>query len=272
MPSAAEVIRRNYVTRLGEGSRTLMLAHGFGCDQNMWRFITPGLTGDNQIILFDYVGFGRSDIKAFDLERYRTLEGYAQDVIEICEALELENVTLIGHSVSATIGLIATLENPGFFERQIMICPSPCFLNKPPDYRGGFEREDLEEMLDLMDKNYIGWSQYLAPLVAGMSADEELIGELSGSFCSTDPVIAKIFAKATFFSDYRYLLPQSRHPALLLQSEYDALAPVTVGTYMHEHMPDSLLRVLPAEGHCLQMTHPQSVIDEIGNYLGKGGQ
>jgi sigma-B regulation protein RsbQ len=267
MSSAAEILRRNNVTRLGEGERTLVLAHGFGCDQNMWRFVTPALARDYRIVLFDYVGFGHSDAAAFDPDRYEQLEGYARDLLDVCDALELESVTLVGHSVSAMIGLIAGQQRPELFEHQVMVCPSPCFLNKPPDYQGGFEREDLEELLDLMDKNYIGWAQYLAPLVAGTSADQDIVGELSASFCSTDPLVAKTFARATFFSDCRYLLPYAREPALILQSASDSLAEVYVGEYMHHHIPDSVLRIVPAEGHCLHMTHPDHVIDEIRRYL-----
>lgn len=267
MASAGEIIRRNNVTRLGEGNRTLVLAHGFGCDQNMWRFITRALERNYRIVLFDYVGFGHSDVAAFDQSRYEHLEGYARDLLEVCDALQLDRVTLVGHSVSAMIGLIASQERAHLFEHQIMICPSPCFLNKPPDYQGGFEREDLEELLDLMDKNYIGWAQYLAPLVAGGSADDDILRELSTSFCSTDPLVARAFANATFFSDCRHLLPQAREPVLILQSARDSLAEVCVGEYMHRHLPDSVLRVVPAEGHCLHMTHPQQVVDEIRQYL-----
>lgn len=262
-----DLIKRNNIKVIGEGDRTLLMAHGFGCDQNMWRYITPALTPHYRVVLFDYVGSGNSDLSAYSRQRYSRLEGYAQDIIEICESLELERTVLIGHSVSSIIGLIASIEAPEFFERMIMVCPSPCFLNKPPDYRGGFEREDLQELIDLMDKNYIGWANYLTPILLGASSNETLVGELSGRFCSTDPVIAKTFAQATFFSDYRNLLPKTKHPSLILQSQTDALAPVEVGEYMNAHMPESTLAVIPAEGHCLHMTHPDEVIDEIYRYL-----
>lgn len=272
MSDGTSIIGRNNVTQLGEGNRTLVLAHGFGCDQNMWRFMVPELQRDFRLVLFDYVGFGQSQADAFDPKRYGRLDGYARDLVEVCDALQLDEVTLVGHSVSAMIGLIAGIEHPSLFEHQIMVCPSPCFLNKPPEYRGGFEKEDLEEMLDLMDKNYIGWAQHLAPLVAGSDAADVIVDELSESFCSTDPLIAKTFANATFFSDCRELLPQARQPALLLQSAQDSLAEVGVGEYMHRHMPHSILKVIPGHGHCLHMTHPRQVADEIRHYLGVEAQ
>lgn len=262
-----ELLQRNNVKISGSGSHTLVLAHGFGCDQNMWRFITPALAPHYRIVLFDYVGSGGSDLAAYDSDRYSTLDGYARDILEVCDALSLEGATLIGHSVSSMIGLIASIAEPRFFDRLAMVCPSPCFLNKPPDYVGGFEARDLEQLLDLMDKNYIGWADYLAPLVLGGRSSEALTRELSGSFCSADPVIAKNFARATFFSDYRSLLPQARHPSLLLQSRTDLMADVSVGEYMNALMPDSELRVLPAEGHCLHMTDPELVLQELKPFL-----
>lgn len=262
-----EIIKRNNVKSFGKGETTLLLAHGFGCDQNMWRFITPELSKHYRIVLFDYVGSGKSDLASYNAKRYTTLEGYAEDISEICEALELEDVTLIGHSVSGMISLIASLATPTYFSRQIMICPSPCFLNLPPDYFGGFEKSDLEELLNLMDKNYIGWANYLAPLVMGTNHSTELIGELSGSFCSTDPVVAKNFARATFFSDYRHILPQTTHPTLILQSKIDSLASTSVGEYLHEKMPNSEISIIDAQGHCLHMTSPEIIIDHILHYV-----
>ncbi|MBE0486355.1 MAG: alpha/beta hydrolase [Marinobacter sp.] len=244
-----------------------MLAHGFGCDQNMWQHLTPSLRDHYTLILFDYVGSGQSQLSAFSEARYSTLDGYARDVFEICQALNLKGVHFIGHSVSCTIGLLAAIAHPERFASQVMICPSPCFLNVPPDYQGGFEQADMEELIDLMDRNYIGWASYLAPLVLGAESSELLVGELSDSFCSTDPVVAKTFAKATFFSDYRHLLPQAKHPTLILQSQVDALANENVGKYVYEHMPRSTLRVLPSEGHCIHMTHPGLVSPEIRDWL-----
>lgn len=264
-----ELLRRNNVQIAGDGDHTLLLAHGFGCDQNMWRFLTPSLLPRYRIVLFDYVGSGRSELAAYENGRYSRLDGYAQDILEICGTLGLKGVTFVGHSVSSMIGLIASISEPAYFDRLVMVCPSPCFLNKPPDYMGGFERRDLEQLLDLMDKNYIGWADYLAPLVLGGSDDEVLTREMSGSFCSADPVIAKNFARATFFSDCRSLLPRAKHPSLLLQSRTDNLADVSVGEYMAANMPGSRLRVLPAKGHCLHMTNPDMVVDELQGFLGE---
>jgi len=261
------VIRRNHVHVTGAGERTLLLAHGFGCDQNMWRFVLPALAERYRVVTFDYVGSGNSELAAFDPARYGELDGYAADVLEICEALDLRDVAFVGHSVSAMIGLIASLQAPERFAELLMVCPSPDFQERPPEYHGGFHHEDLVELLDLMDKNYIGWANYLAPLVMGGQADEALVGELSGSFCSTDPIVAKTFARATFFSDCRHLLPRAEHPTLILQNRMDPLVPVAVGEYMHAAMPDSTLRVLGAEGHCPHMTHSNLVTAAVHEYL-----
>lgn len=266
MLNSNDVLTRNNVKIIGNGSKTLFLAHGFGCDQNMWRFLTPELEKHFTIILFDYVGSGASDISQYSKKRYSQLEGYAEDVIEICEALQLSDVIFIGHSVSSIIGAIASIQKPALFSKLIMVCPSPCFLNFPPEYMGGFEKEDLQELLNLMDKNYIGWANYLAPLVMGTTNSDDLIGELSGSFCSTDPLIAKNFAEATFLSDYRYLLKDIKQPSLILQSENDALAATSVGEFIANEITDSELKVIAADGHCLHMTHPEAIMNFIIEY------
>jgi sigma-B regulation protein RsbQ len=260
------IAARNNVSVIGSGARTILMAHGFGCDQNMWRFLTSSFLDDHRIVLFDYVGSGKSEASAFSVDRYSSLDGYALDVIEVCEALNLRNVLFVGHSVSAMIGLIAAIKEPALFSKLVMVCPSPSFLNDPPGYMGGFERADLEELLALMDKNYIGWANYLAPVVMGAANDGDLVAELSGSFCSTDPLLAKTFARATFFADCRHLLPQTVHPTLILQSEVDSLAPLAVGTYMQAKMPNSQLAVVRAEGHCLHMTHATEIAGLIRNF------
>lgn len=267
MSFCKEVTVRNNVNILGAGEQTLVLAHGFGCDQNMWRFMLPALTPHYRVVLFDYVGSGQSDLTAYDTERYQSLEGYARDILDICQALDLKDIIFVGHSVSSMIGLLASIQSPEVFTKLVMVCPSPCFLNAKPDYSGGFEKADLEELLDLMDKNYIGWANYLAPLVMGTNSNESLISELSNSFCSTDPLVAKTFAKVTFFSDYRHILGDAKHPILLLQSSQDALASVTIGEYMAQHIPQSELCVIQAEGHCLHMTHPNEVSSQIQTYI-----
>jgi len=264
-----DVLARNNVKVIGNGSKTLMLAHGFGCDQNMWRFMTPALEQKFKIVLFDYVGSGSSDLSQYDKERYSRLEGYAEDIVEIGEALQLTDVIFIGHSVSSIIGSLASIEAPKLFSKMIMICPSPCFLNFPPDYLGGFEKQDLQELLNLMDKNYIGWANYLAPLVMGDNNPSELTNELSSSFCSTDPVVAKGFAKATFLSDYRHILKKVKQPTLIFQSKNDSLAPPEIGKFINENITNSELELVEADGHCLHMTHPDQVTNSIFKYLNK---
>lgn len=267
MPNREHIVARNNVTISGSGEQTLILAHGFGCDQNMWQYLIPGLADRYRLVLFDYVGSGRSDASHFSESQYGQLEGYARDVNDICEALDLDQVHFVGHSVSCTIGMIASFNAPERFASQIMVCPSPCFMNVPPDYYGGFERADLEELIVLMDRNYLGWASFLAPMVMGRESSKMMVGELKDSFCSTDPLVAKTFARATFFSDYRHLLPDVRIPTLLLQSQTDSLANPEVGQYMHERMPQSTLKVLPTEGHCIHMTHPDLVSREITAWL-----
>lgn len=257
------VKQRNNVKVFGNGDQILMFAHGFGCDQTMWRFITDSMQQDYTIVTFDYVGAGQSDLTAFDPKRYATLEGYASDIVEIFTALDLRDVTLIGHSVSSMIGMLAAIRAPDRISQLVMVCPSPYYLNDLPEYEGGFEREDLEDLIDLMDKNYIGWANYLAPLVMGGRSDKKFVDELNDSFCSTDPLIAKTFARATFFSDYRYQLPACKVPTLILQSKVDSLAPVSVGQYVAEHLPDSFLRILDTQGHCIHMTDSAEVEAEI---------
>lgn len=259
---------RNNISVHGDGETILMLAHGFGCDQRMWRFVLPTLTEHDTVVLFDYVGSGNSQLSSFSVDKYSTLEGYASDVLDIIDSIGARNVVFVGHSVSSMIGVIAALRNPGSISELIMVCPSPCFLNDPPHYQGGFERSDLEELINLMDKNYIGWAEYLAPLVMGKQASPELTGELSGSFCSTDPIVAKTFAKATFFSDYRELLPKCEVRTLIIQSESDSLAPIDVGRYISNCMVNSELQILQSEGHCLHMTDPDKTADLIMKFLG----
>ncbi|HVF97265.1 MAG TPA: alpha/beta hydrolase, partial [Flavisolibacter sp.] len=218
--SPETILARNNVKVSGHGTQTMMFAHGFGCDQNMWRFITPVFEKHFQIVVFDYVGSGQSDVSAYNPERYAVLQGYARDVLEICEALKLKDIVFVGHSVSAMVGLLASIEQPGVFSRSVMIGPSPCYINDS-DYVGGFFRKDIDGLLDTMEKNYIGWANFLAPNIMGNKDRAYLGEELTQSFCSTDPVIARRFAEATFFSDNRADLKYNRIPTLLLQCSED---------------------------------------------------
>ena len=264
---ADKILLRNNVKTVGEGARAIMFAHGFGCDQNMWSFVAPAFEKDYKIVLFDYVGSGKSDLSEYKPERYGDLQGYAEDVIEICEALDLKDVIFVGHSVSGMIGALAAIERPELFKSLIQIGPSPCYINHPPDYTGGFERADIEGLLDMMDKNYIGWANFLAPVIMKNAEQPELGAELEQSFCSTDPRIARRFAEATFYSDNRADLAKVKTPSLIIQMTDDAIAPVSVGEFMHKNMPNSRLSLLEASGHCPHMSHPQETIGIIKEYL-----
>ncbi|HEY0140669.1 MAG TPA: alpha/beta hydrolase [Thermoanaerobaculia bacterium] len=260
------VLTRNNVQVSGRGTRPMLFAHGFGCDQNMWRFLTPAFENDYRLILFDYVGSGRSDIAAYDLERYSSLEGYTQDVLDVCAALDLHDAIFVGHSVSCMVGLLAARRQPDRFAKLVMIGPSPRYLNDA-GYTGGFEREDIEGLLTLMDKNYIGWASALAPMIMGNPARPELTQELEESFCSTDPKIARRFAEVTFFGDNRGDLAGAALPSLILQCNDDAIAPMAVGEYVHREMPGSTLQILEATGHCPHMSHPRETIAAMREYL-----
>lgn len=259
---------RNNINIASESGPVVLYAHGFGCSQTMWSRMTPAFAETHRQVLFDYVGSGQSDVASFDPVRYGDLHGYAQDVLDVCDELGLTSgVTFVGHSVSCSIGMLASIARPELFERLILVGPTPCFLNDPPDYLGGFERADLEGLLALMDQNYIGWANYLAPVVAGAPQGDELAGELSDSFCSTDPVAAKAFAQATFFADNRKDLPLVSRPCLILQHREDTLAPQSVGSYLHHHLRGSTLEVMDVTGHCAHMSHPNLVIDAMRRYM-----
>ncbi|MDP9190120.1 MAG: alpha/beta hydrolase [Acidobacteriota bacterium] len=260
------VIARNNVKVFGKGTRPMLFAHGFGCDQNMWRLITPAFEDDYRIVLFDYVGAGKSDLSAYDEKRYATLDGYARDVLEICSALDLEDVIFVGHSVSSMIGVLAAAKEPQRFSRLLMIGPSPRYVNDA-EYVGGFERKDLEGLLDLMDRNYIGWASFLAPVIMKNDDRPELGHELQESFCSTDPKIARRFAEATFFADNRSDLAGVEVPSLIMQCSEDAIAPLEVGTYLQRTMPNSTLRIMRATGHCPHLSHPEETIEVMKGYL-----
>ena len=261
------ILFRNNVKVFGKGTQPLMFAHGFGCDQNMWRLVTPAFEQDYRIILFDYVGSGKSDLQAYSAERYGDLNGYVRDVLDVCAELELTRVVFVGHSVSGVVGMLASIREPERFDRLILVGPSPCYINDPPAYVGGFERADIEGLLDVMEKNYIGWANFLAPVVMKNQERPELTRELEESFCSTDPRIARRFAEATFFSDNRSDVPRVTIPSLIMQCSEDAIAPLGVGDYLHRHLPQSTLRVMKATGHCPHMSHPDETIQIIKEYL-----
>ena len=264
--TTTSISERNNVKIFGKGKQPMLFAHGFGCDQNMWKYITPAFENDYQIILFDYVGAGKSQKDFYNKERYASLQGYAQDILDVCKELDLKEVILVAHSVSAMTGLLAAIEQPGYFQKLIMIGPSPCYINDD-GYKGGFERKDIESLLETMEKNYIGWANFLAPAIMGNQERPQLSGELTESFCSTDPVIARQFAQATFFSDNREDLKKLKIPSLLLQCSDDMIAPLEVGMYLSKNLPNSTLRIMKASGHCPHMSEPAETIAMIKDYL-----
>ncbi len=229
------VLKRNNVVVRGKGSTAMMFAHGFGCDQNMWRFVSPAFEDDYQIILFDHVGAGRSELAAYSREKYNTLEGYSEDIIEIARELRLKDAVFVGHSVSAMMGIMAAAKAPGVFKSLVLVGPSPSYINDG-DYIGGFTKAQIEELLESLDSNHMGWSMSMAPVIMGNPDHEELAEELVDSFCRTDPEIAKHFARTTFLSDCRGILADTDIPALILQCSNDVIAPREVGKYVHRHM------------------------------------
>ena len=261
------VLTRNAVRVSGRGQQPMMFAHGFGCDQNMWRYVAPAFEDDYRIVLFDYVGAGKSDLSAYDEKRYSKLEGYAQDLLDVIHALDLHDVILVGHSVSSMIALLAANREPERFDSLIFIGPSPRYINDA-DYVGGFERNDIEELLDTMDRNYIGWANFLAPAIMGRPDRPELGAELTESFCSTDPRAARQFAQATFYADNRNDLPKLKVPSLILQCSQDMVAPNAVGEYMARTTPNSTFRVMKATGHCPHMSAPEETIELMKEFLG----
>jgi sigma-B regulation protein RsbQ len=244
----------------------MLFAHGYGCDQNMWRLITPAFEARYKIILFDHVGHGHSDKTAFDRIRYGSLHGYADDVLAICRELDLTNVIFVGHSVSAMIGVLAAIREPERFDRLVLIGPSPRYINDE-DYVGGFKQEDIEGLLDVLDSNHLGWSSTMAPVIMGNPDRPELGEELTNSFCRTDPDIARHFARVTFLSDNRADLSGVRTKALVLQCSQDVIAPETVGRYMHQNLPDSEFVLMNATGHCPNLSAPEETIAAMNAFL-----
>jgi sigma-B regulation protein RsbQ len=263
---APDILARNHVHVRGRGTQPMLFVHGFGCDQNMWRLAAPEFEDDYQVVLMDYVGSGRSDLAAYDAQRYSTLDGYAQDVLDVVHALDLRDVIVVAHSVSGMVAVLAANQEPERFARLVLIGPSPRYVNDPP-YVGGFERADIDGLLEMMDHNYIGWANFLAPAIMKNPDRPELGEELTTSFCSTDPVIARRFAQATFLSDNRADLARVRVPSLILQCSEDMVAPLEVGEYLHREMPESTLRVMEATGHCPHMSHPDETVRLIREYL-----
>lgn len=261
-----DVIKRNNVKLFGRGEQTIMFGHGFGCDQNMWRFVTPAFQQQYKILLFDHVGSGDSDTAAYDKNKYNSLRGYAADVVEICAALDLEEVIFVGHSVGSMIGVLGALQEPELFKKLILIGPSPCYINDA-DYFGGFERADVLSMLDYMENDYFSWASSFAPLIMGNPDNPSLGEELIQSFCNTDTEITKHFAKVAFLSDNRPDLLKLETESLIMQCSKDIIAPTEVGNYMHKAIQKSTFVELKATGHCPNLSSPLEIIEVMENYL-----
>ncbi|HEY0014028.1 MAG TPA: alpha/beta hydrolase [Allosphingosinicella sp.] len=257
---------RNNVHASGAGEPAMVFAHGFGCDQNMWRFVAPRFADTHKVVLFDHVGCGGSDASAFDRDRHGTLHGYAEDLVEICHALGLRDAIFVGHSVSAMIGVLAAKKAPGLFAKLVLVGPSPSYINDG-DYVGGFGRPDIEELLVFMDSNFLGWSSMLAPQIMGNAERPELADELANSFCRSDPDIAKHFARVTFLSDNRADLEGFALPSLILQCTDDVIAPDCVGEYVHGKIEGSTLVRLDASGHCPNLSAPDETAAAIQAWL-----
>lgn len=260
------VLKRNNVRVLGQGAQTLLFVNGFGCDQSIWRYLLPALSAQYQLVLFDHVGAGLSDTTAYDPEKYASLEGYAQDVLDICHYLNLRQPILIGHSVGAIIGVLAAIQEPHMFQQLLLLCPSACYLNES-NYHGGFELADIEQMLSFMDRDYVGWADSFAPFIMGNPDQPSLAAELTHSFCQNDPTIARQFARVTFLSDNRADVHQLRVPCLLVQCAQDFIAPLEVGEYLHDAIPESTLVTLPVSGHCPHVSAPIETLQALEAFM-----
>jgi sigma-B regulation protein RsbQ len=262
-----DVLARNNVRLSGTpGARPIIFAHGFGCDQNMWRYVAPAFEHDHRVVLFDHVGAGGSDLAAYDPQRYGSLEGYAQDVLELCQALELFDAVFVGHSVSAMVGVLAAAREPARIGKLVLVGPSPRYIDDE-GYRGGFSREDIDELLESLESNFLGWSSAMAPVIMGNPDQPRLGDELTASFCRTDPDIAAHFARVTFLSDNRDDLASVRVPTLVLQCSDDAIAPQEVGEYVHRQIAGSTFVQLAASGHCPNLSAPEETVAAIRTFL-----
>jgi sigma-B regulation protein RsbQ len=269
------ILLRNAVKLKGNSRRkTLILSHGYGCNQGMWRHLLPYLENDYNIVLFDHVGSGNSDYKSYDRIHYSSLHAYADDLIEICETLGVTNAVVMGHSVGATIGALAAIKRPDLVTGLVMICPSPCFINQP-GYRGGFEKWEIDQLMELMEKDFFAWADYLTPIIMGRTSHDPLVSELNKWFCQIDRNIAKHFAQVTFYADHREEFKEITTPTLIIQCTADALAPVEVGRFIAENIQTSKIEELPASGHCPHVTVPENLFklfDENADFISNAFQ
>ncbi|WP_417524879.1 alpha/beta fold hydrolase [Marinovum sp.] len=257
---------RCHVTVEGTGTPTLVFVHGYGCDQNMWRFVAPRFAAQHRIVLYDLVGMGNSDYGAYDFDRYSTLDGHAEDLGDILTELDITDAVLVGHSVGATIACLAALNMPERVQALALVAPSPCFVNDD-SYVGGFGREDIAGLIDVMEDNYLGWTAHVTPIISGQPEDGDATADLTQSFCRTDPKIAKHFGRVTFLADHRKEMAEVSHPTLVLQCSDDALAPEAVGHWLAERMVQAKIEIIEATGHCPHMTEPDATADELRGFL-----
>jgi sigma-B regulation protein RsbQ len=260
------MLARNNVRIMGQGQQSVVFAHGYGCDQNVWRLMAPAFLDHYRVVLFDHVGSGGSDLAAYDRERYATLRGYAEDVLDLCDAVCADAPVYVGHSVGAMIGALAAAKRPGCFSRMVMVAPSPCHLNDG-EYQGGFERSDIDELLLFLDRNRLGWARLMATTIMGNPERPELAADLADSFCRTDPAVARQFARVSFLSDHRAVLPAVATETLLLRCTLDAVAPETVGRYMEAKLPRAQLVQLAATGHCPHLSAPAETASAVLSWL-----
>jgi sigma-B regulation protein RsbQ len=267
-----DAVRKLNATVTGpEGAQPMVFAHGFGCDQHMWRHVAPAFEDRFRVVRFDYVGCGGSDASAWDPDRYSTLHGYAADVLDLVRELDLRDVVLVGHSVSSMIGALAVAEEPDRFDRLVMVGPSPRYIDdEDASYVGGFGEADIEELLGSLSSNYLGWSAAMAPVIVGNAERPELGEELTQSFCRMDPAIAEQWARATFLSDNRADLAKVTVPTLVVQCRQDVIAPVAVGEYVDDALPNSELVVLDATGHCPNLSAPAETVRAIADFVRAG--
>jgi len=263
---SSEILMRNHVNVIGEGDKTLLFIHGYGCDQSMWRFINPAFLKDYKLVQLDLVGCGNSDDNAYEYEKYNTLQGHVDDVLEVCNELYLKDITIIGHSISANIALLMSIQSPQLIDRLVMVCPSPRFINDN-DYVGGFMQSDIDELIETLDSNYLGWSKGIAPVIMGHPERPELALELEESFCRNNPDIARHFARVTFLCDNREDLEKIDTKTLIIHCENDNLASVAVGQFVHEHIKGSVLSILDTNGHCPHLSAPKETIEVMKEFF-----
>ena len=265
-PEQVTTIKRFNVNVIGAGKPTLLFCNGFNCNQHIWNYLTPSLAARHQLVLFDQMGTGESDLSAYDSTKYADLAGYAQDVVDICQALELREVVIIGHSVGAMIAMLAAIQAPQYFAKAVLIAATPCYLNEP-GYYGGFERADMLDLLTEMKGNYESWANTFATLLIGQEQPASLGYELAGYFCQANPTIAREFAHMSFLADNRTDVPQMPLPTLLLQCSDDVAVPAEVGEYLVTHLPQATLTTLRATGHCPHLSAPMEVLAAMRAFI-----